>query len=208
VDEQWLRQAKDRDERERTFAECFQGYRDRLRAMVQVRLDPRLQRRIDPSDVIQEAYLEASKRLDEYIRSPPMPLYFWLRRIAAQKLCDTHRRHLNVRARDVRREKSLRADGAPEASSLTLADFLVFRGASPSGEASLLEERANVERAIESLDPLDREIIVLRHVEELGNSEIAHLLGMKEGTACKRYVRALVKLKGILSGPQRQGISP
>jgi RNA polymerase sigma-70 factor (ECF subfamily) len=208
VDEQWLRQAKDRDERERTFAECFQGYRDRLRAMVQVRLDPRLQRRIDPSDVIQEAYLEASKRLDEYIRSPPMPLYLWLRRVTAQKLCDAHRRHLRVRSRDLRREKKLSADGAPGASSISLADFLVFRGASPSSEVSSLEERASVERAIESLDPIDREIIVLRHVEELGNSEIAHLLGMKEGTACKRYVRALGKLKGILSGSRREGSLP
>jgi RNA polymerase sigma-70 factor (ECF subfamily) len=174
-------------------------HRARLRRMVALRLDRRLQGRVDPSDVIQEAYLEAARRLPEYLREPkPMPVFLWLRFLAAQSLQVIHRKHLGVMARDAGREISLHIGRMPQATSAALAAQLLGHDTRASEAAIRVERRLRLEEALNQMDPMDREVLVLRHFEQLSNSECARVLGLKETTATKRYVRALRKLKEIL----------
>jgi RNA polymerase sigma-70 factor (ECF subfamily) len=173
-------------------------HRDRLLRMVALRLDQRLRKRIDPSDVIQEAYLEASARLEQYLRSPTMPFYLWLRFLAGQKIVTMHRHHLGVGMRDAGREVAFPRETFPEASSAALAAHFLDRGPRPSEDAIRAELREQVRRSLDSLPPLDREVLALRHFEQLSRSEIATVLGISEAAAGKRYLRALEKLKQIL----------
>lgn len=175
-------------------------YRDRLRRMVKLRLDRRLQGRIDPSDVIQEAYLEASRRLDEYLRDPPMPFFLWLRLVTGQKLALAHRQHLGVQARDAGREVSLHRGPLPEATSAALAARLVGQRTSPSQAAARAERRLRLQEALNGMQELDREVLALRHFEQLTNAEAARVLGLSPTAACNRYVRALERLKTVLAG--------
>jgi len=174
-------------------------HRERLRRMVALRMDRRLQGRIDPSDVIQEAYLEAARRLPEYLTVPaPMPVFLWLRFLAAQSLQLAHRKHLGVMARDPAREISLDAARMPQASSAALAAQLLGHDTRASEAAIRVERRLRLEQALNQMEDLDREVLALRHFEQLSNSECARVLGLKETTATKRYIRALRKLKEIL----------
>ena len=180
------------------FELCCVEHRDRLRRMVRLRLDPRLHGRIDPSDVLQEALLEAALRLDEYRRNPALPMFLWLRFLTGQKLLQLHRRHLGVQARDAAREISLHRGPLPEATSAALAAQLVGRHSSPSKAAMRAEVKLKLEQALNQMDPIDREVLVLRHFEQLSNAETAQSLGIEESAASKRYVRALKRLKGHL----------
>lgn len=198
-----LRRSPGGKERERLLADLFMRHRERLRLMVDLRLDPRLRGRIDPSDVLQEAYIEVSQRLDEYLQDPPMPLFVWFRRIAGQRLFAIFRRQLGAQARDARRDVSLNSLLVPEASSVTLADCMLRArgaGSSPSRAAIDDETRGRLEEGLDRMAPMDREVIVLRHFEQLSNHEIAHALGIEESAASKRYLRALKRLRGILAG--------
>jgi RNA polymerase sigma-70 factor (ECF subfamily) len=179
------------------LGELFDRYRDRLRRMVKVRLDPRLSRRVDPSDVLQEAYLDAARRLDEFAARPAVPFYVWLRALTGQRLVDTHRRHLGSQQRDARQEAPL-GGGGLEPSAQSLADQLLGRLTSPTKAAIRAELRARLQEALDALDPIDREVLVLRHFEELNNNETAAVLGLDKSAASKRYLRALGRLKGIL----------
>lgn len=175
-------------------------HRGRLRRMVELRLDRRLKRRVDPSDVLQEAYLEASRRREDYLAQPaPMPFYLWLRFLAAQALQEVHRRHLGVQARDAGREVSIDGGKMPEATSAALAAQLLGRDTRPSAAAIRAERKLRLEEALNGMEPLDREILALRHFEQLTNGECACVLGLGESAATKRYVRALKKLKQILT---------
>jgi len=175
-------------------------HRGRLRRMVALRLDRRLQGRVDPSDVIQEAYLEAARRLPEYLREPtPMPVFLWLRFLAAQSLQVVHRKHLGVLARDAGREISIHVGRLPQATSAALAAQLLGHDTRASEAAIRAERKLRLEQALNQMDPLDREVLALRHFEQLSNSECARVLDLKETTATKRYIRALRKLKEILS---------
>jgi RNA polymerase sigma-70 factor (ECF subfamily) len=175
------------------------GHRDRLRRMVALRLDRRLQGRIDPSDVIQEAYLDAARRLPEYLRDPePMPVFLWLRFLAAQALQALHRKHLGVQARDAGRELSIQGGRMPQATSAALAAQLLGHDTRASEAAIRAEQKLRLEQALNQMDPLDREVLALRHFEQLSNGECARVLGLKETTATKRYIRALRKLKEVL----------
>jgi RNA polymerase sigma-70 factor (ECF subfamily) len=175
-------------------------YSQRLRCMVALRLDRRLQGRIDPSDIIQEAFVEASAQLPAYVNQPTMPLYLWLRLIAGQKMVALHRHHLGTQARDAGREVSLYQGSLPETSSAALAGQLLGHETRPS-EAAIRAERAlRLQEALNSMDPLDREVLALRHFELLSNAEVAQVLGIQESAASKRYVRALRKLKQVLKG--------
>jgi RNA polymerase sigma-70 factor (ECF subfamily) len=184
-------------------------HQERLRLMVRLRLDRRLQGRIDPSDVIQEAYLEASQRFPDYAREPDMPFFLWLRFLTAQKLLVLHRRHLGTRARDASREVSLNRGALPEASSAELAAQLVGHRTTPSAAAVRAEMQVRLQEALESMDPIDREVLTLRHFEQLTNAETARLLGLRESAASQRYARALLRLKDILTqapaGPEETG---
>jgi RNA polymerase sigma-70 factor (ECF subfamily) len=179
--------------------ELFTLYRDRLRAMVRLRLNRRLQGRVDPSDVLQEAYLEICKHFPDYARAPTLPFYLWLRHITGQKLIAAHRQHLGARMRDADREVSLYRGALPEASSASLAAQLLGRLTSPTQAALRAELQIRVQEALNSMDPMDREVLALRHFEMLSNAETAQVLGIKKSAASNRYIRALERLKDILS---------
>ena len=173
-------------------------HRDRLRRMVMLRLDQRLQGRVDPSDVLQEAFLEAVKHLEDYVRQPSMPFYLWLRSITGHKLLAVHRQHLGTHMRDAGREVSLYRGSLPETSSAALAAHLLGRDTRPSEAAIRAERKILLQAALNSMDAMDREVLALRHFEHLSLAEVAQVLDIKEKAAGKRYLRALQRLKDIL----------
>ncbi len=174
-------------------------HRARLRRMVALRLDQRLRQRIDPSDVIQETFLEASSRLPSYLNAPAMPFFLWLRFLTGQKLVTLHRHHLGAQMRDADNEIALHGGAFPEASSAVLAGHFLDRDTRPSEALVRAERKAQLYTALESLTPLDREILALRHFEQLSRAEIAAVMGLSEAAAGKRYIRALEKLRQILT---------
>jgi RNA polymerase sigma-70 factor (ECF subfamily) len=171
----------------------------RLRRMVAFRLDPRMQGRIDPEDVVQEVNLAASEHLTDYLRQPAMPFYLWLRGIAGNKLLELHRRHLGTPMRDARREVSLHRGALPGATSAALAAQLLGQQTRPSEAAVRAEAKIRLQEALNSMDPLDREVLALRHFEQLTNAEVARVLQIKEAAAGKRHLRALERLREILA---------
>lgn len=186
----------------------LEWYRPRLRAMVQIRMDHRVRGRIDASDVLQEAFLEVSQRLDEFARQPSVPFYVWLRSITGQRLAAAFRFHLGTQGRDARREVPLLDAATPPASSAALAAHLAGTMSSPSNMAMRGEMTARLEEALNRLDAVDREIIVLRHFEELTNSEAAQVLDLKASAVCNRYVRALERLRAVLDQMPEFSIEP
>jgi len=179
-------------------SEIFDRHRQRLKRMVRLRLNPRLQGRVDPSDVLQEAFMEVAKRLSDYLRAPRAPLYLWLREIAGQKLIDVHRQHLGAQMRDARCEVSLYRGIGPEATSASLAAQLLGRITSPSQAAERAEMRLFLQEALAKMDPLDREVLALRHFEQLTNAEAAQVLQISTSAASKRYIRALERLQEMV----------
>lgn len=181
------------------LAELFDVYRERLWQMVRLRLDVRLQRRIDPSDILQETYLDVSRRFADYAADPQMPFFLWLRWLTGQRLIDLHRAHLGAKMRDVRQEMSLYRGALPQASSVSLAAQLLGRLTSPSQAAVRAESQVRVQEALNGMEAIDREVLALRHFEMLTNEETAEVLGISRKAASNRYVRALKKLKALLS---------
>jgi RNA polymerase sigma-70 factor (ECF subfamily) len=177
------------------MAALFTRHRDRLERVVSLRLDPRLRGRIDPADVLQETYLEVSRRIGEYARRPSVSAFVWLRSLATQKLVDLMRHHLGVKARAAGREFSIDNHAAPQASSASLAAELVGRLTSPSLAAIRAETRAQIEEALGRLDEVDREVLTLRHFEMMSNAEAAEALGLTAAAASMRYMRAIRRLK-------------
>ena len=168
--------------------------RPRLRRMIALRMNPLLRGRLDPSDVIQEAFLDATAGLAQYAERAEMPLFLWLRWLAGMRLTTLHRKHLGCQVRDAAREISV--DRAmPGASSAALAAQLVGGQTSASEVAMRSERKTRIQEVLEAMDPLDREVLVLRHFEELSNLETAQALGLQEAAASKRYIRALRRLK-------------
>ncbi len=191
-----LRQAAAGDQQ--ALAALFARYRDRLRKLVHLRLDRRLSGRIDPSDVLQDAYLDVARRFPEYAADPAVPFYLWLRTLTGQRLVELHRRHLGAQMRDAGQEVSLYRGALPAASSVSLAQHLLAGLTSPTQAAVREEMRLRLQEALNSMDALDREVVVLRHFEELSNAEAAEVLGIEPPAASKRYIRALRRLKAIL----------
>jgi RNA polymerase sigma-70 factor (ECF subfamily) len=149
--------------------------------------------------VLQDTFLEATQRLPDYLRRPDMPFYLWLRFLAGQRLLIAHRRHLGTHQRDAAREVSLYRGAMPEASSAALAARLLGREGRPSEIAVRAEMKLRLQEALNQMDPLDREVLALRHFEQLSNAETATLLQVQEAAASKRYIRALKKLKNVLA---------
>jgi RNA polymerase sigma-70 factor (ECF subfamily) len=181
------------------LGDLFFRHRERLRRMVQVRLDRRLQGRIDPSDVLQESYVEMARALASYLKEPVLPFFLWLRMITGRKLQALHRHHLGSKIRDAGREVSLHRGALPQASSVSLAAQLLGRLTTPSLAAVRAELQVRIQEALNSMDHLDREVLALRHFEQLSNAETAQVLGISEQAASNRFVRALKRLKSILS---------
>src|SRR5438552_3651332 len=179
--------------------EIFTRYRDRLKRMVELRLDRRLLARIDASDVIQDAYLEVAERLQEYLKDPKLPLFLWLRLVVGERLTTLHRHHLGTHMRDAGLEVSLYRGALPAASSAALAAQLLGQHTSPTQAAVRAERLLRIQEALNTLDPMDREVLSLRHFEQLNRAETAQALGIEESAAAKRYIRALKRLKDILA---------
>jgi RNA polymerase sigma-70 factor, ECF subfamily len=177
----------------------FSHYRERLRRMIEVRLDQRLGGRISASDVLQETFLDATKRVPHFLRKPDLPFYVWLRMVTGQRLAEVHRQHLGAQMRSMGHEVSIDRPFLACASSPCLAANLVGQLTSPSHAARRNELLKQVEGALERLDAGDREVLALRHFEELSNNEVAEILGIQKAAASKRYVRALQRLKETLA---------
>src|SRR5215471_6622343 len=191
-----LRQATAGDQQ--ALAALFARYCDRLRKTVRLRLDRRLSGRIDTSDVLQDVYLDVARRFPEYADSPTVPFYIWLRSLTGQRLVDLHRRHLGAQMRDAGQEVSLCRGALPAASSAALAQQLLAGLTSPTQAAIRAEMQVRLQEALNAMDAIDREVVVLRHFEEMTNVEAAEVLGIEPSAASKRYIRAIRRLKAIL----------
>ena len=172
----------------------LERHRAYLRRFVDLRMDAQLRPRVDPSDVVQEAQMEAVRRLDGYLGDTPMPFRLWLRQIAQDRLLMLRRRHLEARRRTVMREVAL-----PDESSLAFARQLVAGGSSPSARLTTGELAQRVQQAVARLPEADQEIVLLRNFEGLSNQEVAHLLKIQPATASQRYGRALLRLRKLLN---------
>jgi RNA polymerase sigma-70 factor (ECF subfamily) len=194
--EDLLRRAKAGDAA--ALGALFAHYRDRLRKMVRLRLDRRVAGRLDPSDVLQEAYLDVARRFPEYAAAPEVPFYVWLRALTGQRLIDLHRQHLGAKMRDAGQEVSHHRGALPQASSASLAQQFLAGLTSPTQAAVRAEMQLKLQEVLNGMDPMDREVVVLRHFEELNNVETAAVLGIEPSAASKRNLRAIRRLKAIL----------
>jgi RNA polymerase sigma-70 factor (ECF subfamily) len=167
--------------------------------MVALRLDRRLAARFDPSDVVQEALADAAGKLSDYLRRRPLPFYPWLRQLAWERLVQLHRRHVLAGKRSVTREEAGVLD-LPEDSAVELAQRLAAAGASPSDHLLREELRERVQQALSHLAPRDREVLVLRHLEQLSTREVAAVLDLSEAAVKARHIRALERLHRLLGG--------
>lgn len=181
------------------LATLFHCHRERLKRMVKLRMDRRLQGRVDASDILQEAYLDLAQRLPEYSRDPQIPFFLWLRLVTAQRLAQVHRRHLATAMRNADLEVSLYQKALPHASTEFLASRLLGHFTSVSQKAIRVEQQIKLQEALNAMDVIDREILALRHFEELSNEEAAQVLEIQPGAASKRYIRALRRLKEAMS---------
>ena len=172
--------ARLREAGDEALAEVIAQHRERLHRSADLRLDPRLSGRVDAADVLQEVFLEASKRLSRFLSDPSVPVYIWLRRLVLETVIHVHRRHLGAQRRDVGRERRLHRGGTPQASSLSLAACLVGDLTSPSQAAIRAETARLIEEALDSMDEIDREVLILRHFEQLSNDEVAAVIGCHE----------------------------
>ena len=173
-------------------------HRDALRKLIHFRLDRKIKGRVDASDVVQDVMLEASRRLKDYLADPKMPFHLWLRQLAKDRMIDLHRRH-HAQRRSVDKEQPLAAPRFGDRSSLDLAAQLQDAELTPAAATIRKELEQRFLDALDQLPDNDREIVVMRHVEHLGNSEIAEILGLSPAAAGMRYWRALQKLKAILT---------
>jgi RNA polymerase sigma-70 factor (ECF subfamily) len=189
-----------RNGNEGALAVLVERHRDRLERMVRLRMDRRLQGRVDPADVVQDAYLAVRGKFPQYCVDPRLPFFLWLRLEVGQKLVDLHRFHLGTKMRDAGQEVSLHRGALPQVTSLSLAEHLLGKLTTASQAAMRAELKIRVQEALNSMGPHDREVLILRHFEELSNAEAAQVLGIKPTAAVNRYVRALKRLKDVFQG--------
>lgn len=183
---------------ESALEQLFSLYSPRLRKLILFRIDPRLKRRIDVDDLLQEAWLAIAQRISHFLGQPEQAsCYVWMRLVTAQTITDMHRRHLGTRARDAGRDLSFDQAG-PNGTSRSIADFLIARGTSPTGAVARAEAAEQIRQAVAEMDATDQEVLALRHFEELSNAEVAEVLGINGPAASTRYLRALKKLQEIL----------
>ncbi|MCA9239399.1 MAG: sigma-70 family RNA polymerase sigma factor [Planctomycetales bacterium] len=179
---------------ESAYRTAFEVHRQALARLIELRLCTRLRRRVDPSDLVQETYLESLQRLPDFLVRQPMPFEVWIKRTARQQLARCYRDHAQTAKRSVTMEQPM-----PQQSSVLLAASLADPGSSPRQHLARQEYREAVCRAIEGLDAADRDLLLMRHVEDLAYREISQLLDIDEAAARKRYGRALVRLRQQLA---------
>jgi RNA polymerase sigma-70 factor (ECF subfamily) len=184
----------------RCLDELFTRYRPRLKRMVKLRLDPRVQGRVDPSELLQQTYLDTARQLADYLREPSLPFFLWLRQVAGRKLELVHRQHLGDQVAGAGREVSLYRGALPEAPAAALAAQLLGKPPAPGESATRAGLKIRIQDALNGMEALDREVLALRHFEQLSNAEAALVLGLTESATCNRFVRALERLHGVLRG--------
>jgi RNA polymerase sigma-70 factor (ECF subfamily) len=175
-------------------------HRNSLRRMIQLRLDQRLMQRMDVSDVIQDVLMEANRRLKDYLANPVIPFHLWIRQIAKDRIIDAHRRHRVSAKRSIDREQPQTGKGPPDQSTMELANQFRDQALTPAAAATQRELAEQIESAVQLLRENDREIILMRHYEQLNNQEIAQSLGLTEPAASMRYLRALKRLREVIEG--------
>jgi RNA polymerase sigma-70 factor (ECF subfamily) len=180
------------------FDELLRQNRQRLKQMVHVQLDARLQARVDPSDVVQDAMIEAARRFTAYLSERPLPFYPWLRQIALDRIGRVHRNHLRIARRDVRRETAL-APLLPDDSIEQLADRVLYHGSDPAQRLSRKETGEQIRQALGRLASEDREVLVLRFLEHLSAAEAAAVLGVSEAALRMRQLRALQRFQKLIA---------
>lgn len=173
-------------------------HRDPLRRMISNRLDPAISARVDASDIVQDVLLEAHRRLSDYLRKPDMPFHLWLRHIALDHIIDAHRKHRQAQRRSMDRERPLTSGPLGDQSSMELSGQLMAEDPTPASAAIHAELKARLDQSISLLEPDDREIVLMRHAEQMSNQEVAQLLGLTEAAASMRYLRAIRKLRGVI----------
>jgi RNA polymerase sigma-70 factor (ECF subfamily) len=174
------------------------AHREALRRVIDLRLDPALGGRIDASDIVQDVLLEASQRLSDYLRDPKLPFHLWLRHIARDHIIDAHRRHRVAQRRSLDREQPLVPAALADRSSIELAARFFDQELTPASAAIQNELYQRVRAALTTLDEDDREVISMRHFEQLSNQEVAQTLGLTEAAASMRYLRALRRLRALM----------
>lgn len=179
----------------------LERHRAALRRMVDLRMDRVLSRRVDASDIVQDVMLEANRRLNEYLANPAMPFHLWLRHMAKDRLIDAHRRHRVSQRRSLDREQPLVAAGDLDRSTLELAAQLCDEELTPAAAATWRELQRRFQQAVEQLDEPDREVVLMRHFEELSNQEVAQALNLSAAAASMRYLRAMRRLRELLKEP-------
>lgn len=179
---------------EGALAEVFEAYRGRLNRMIVLRMDPRIKGRLDASDVLQEAFIDAARGLSSYAAEPKIPFYLWLRLLAGQRLAKAHRTHLGTAMRQAQREVSIASPPIPDLSTFNLASQLMETITSASGRVMREELQAKVQAVLNQMEPHDREVLALRHFEEMTSREVATVLGITEAAAKSRYRRALLRI--------------
>lgn len=190
------------------FAAIFSTFKERLKRIIRFRLDYRLGARISESDVVQECFVRAANRLEKFLENPEFPFFVWLRMQANQQVADLHRKHLLAEKRDARKEINLNGHHrGMNQTSVQLAAHLVAQMTSPSRLLQRSEEIEALEKSLNEMNEIDREVIALRHFEELSSQETAQVLGIEPAAASKRYVRALKRLQEIMArhGFSREG---
>ena len=183
---------------QKALADLLALHREKLERIVAFRISPFLRSRIDPADVLQEAYFEISRRIDEYINGAPVSFFVWVRQRTIQTLIDIHRNHTREK-RDPLREMSLASYPYGHTTSISIAQFLLADITSPSQAAVREEETQQLQSALESMNETDREVIAMRHFEHLNNQQVAEVLEISPTAASNRYVRAAAKLSEILN---------
>src|SRR5437868_7724782 len=173
-------------------------FREPLRRVIDLRLDPAIARRVDASDIVQDVLIEANQRLTEYLKNPAMPFHLWLRHLAQDRIIDTHRRHRQAQRRSIDREQAVQPPAWAEQSSVQLVAQLIDGEKTPASAAIHQELQRRLNEALDQLEEDDREIILMRHHEQLSNQEVAAALDLTEAAASMRYLRALRKLRTVL----------
>ncbi|MCP4193478.1 MAG: sigma-70 family RNA polymerase sigma factor [Planctomycetaceae bacterium] len=198
-----LNGAKDGDDL--AAGELLDRHREALRRMVAMRLDRRIQQRVDASDIVQEVMIEANRRLNRYLDDPVMPFHLWLRQMAKDRIIDAHRRHRASGKRSVDREQGMVAPAAMDRSTMELAAQLCDPELTPAAAATMQELQRRFQAAIDTMDENDREIVMMRHFEQLSNQDVAQSLNLSEPAASMRYLRAMRRLRKLLSEPSDEG---
>ena len=173
-------------------------HRQSLHRMIELRMDQRIKRRVDVSDVVQDVLIEANRRLQDYLQNPAMAFHLWIRQIAKDRLIDAHRRHRVSAKRSIDREQANVVHATVDQSSLEIVAQLCDPAMTPAAAASQRELASHVEAVIARLGTSDRDIILMRHYEQLNNGEIAAALGLTEPAASMRYLRAIRRLRELL----------